>query len=115
MGVDAHVELIERLRKIKGYALICGYNHPLYTRMIFHWRKVSFFAREAMGSRVGKRSEVVWLNYEDDGSKVEENRLRIAQRYVQIMGGDEDAARYLERIKRLRRLLDDDHRQVVQA
>ncbi len=115
MGVDAHAELIEQLRKIKGYAWICGYHHPLYTRLLFHWRRISFRAREAMGSRVGKRQEIAWLNYESDGSKIEENRLGIAKRYIQIMDGAEEAIKYVERIQRLRRLLDDDHRQVVQA
>ena len=105
MNADAHVELIERLRTIKGYAFICGYNHPLYTAFLFHWRKVCFFARETMGGRAGKRQEIAWLNYEDDGSKIEGNRLRIAKRFVQIMESEEEAIEYVERIKRLKKLL----------
>ena len=105
MDADAHVALIERLRTIQGKALICGYNHPLYTRLLFHWRKVTFFARETMGGRAGKRQEQVWLNYESDGSRIEGNRLRIAKRYVQIMENEDEAVEYVERIKRLKRLL----------
>jgi site-specific DNA-adenine methylase len=104
MDADAHAELIERLRKIRGYCLVCGYEHPLYTELLFYWRKVKFFARETMGGKAGRRWEVCWLNYEDDGSKIETNRLRIAQRYVQIMEGEEEAIQYVERIKRLRQL-----------
>ena len=61
-------------------------------------------ARETMGGKAGRRTEVAWLNYESDGSQIECNRLRIAQRYVEIMEGDEQAVRYIERIKRLRQL-----------
>ena len=105
MDAGDHIELIENLRKIQGYCMLCGYNHPLYTTRLFHWRKKGFFARETMGGAAGKRQEVVWMNYTDDGSKIEGNRLRIARRYVQIMGGEEDAAKYIERIKRLKQLL----------
>jgi DNA adenine methylase len=104
MAADAHVELIERLRTIKGCALICGYNHPLYTALLFYWRKVCFCARETMGGRAGKRQEVVWLNYEDDGSRIETNRLRITKRFIDIMQGEEQAFEYLERVRRLRQL-----------
>ncbi len=86
MDAAAHVELIERLRKIKGRCLICGYHHPLYTQLLFHWRRITFVARESMGSRTGKRKEVVWLNYESDGSKIEGNRLRIARSVHQDHG-----------------------------
>lgn len=109
MDVAAHVELIERLRRIKGFAFICGYNHPLYTRHLFHWRRVTFSARETMGGKAGRRKEIAWLNYHDDGSRLETNRLWIARRYVKIMGNEEEAIRYVERIKRLRRLLTNDH------
>ena len=51
-----------------------------------------------------KRQEQVWMNYEDDGSRIEGNRLRIARRYIDIMGGEEEAIRYLERVAQLRRL-----------
>jgi DNA adenine methylase len=105
MGLRAHVELIEKLRTIRGRALLCGYNHPKYTELLFYWRKLTFQTRETMSGKAGRRQEIAWLNYEDDGSKSEGNRLRIAKRYVQIMENEDEAARYVERIKRLRRLL----------
>ncbi len=58
-----------------------------------------------MGGKAGKRQEIAWLNYTDDGSKIETNRLHIAKRYIQIMGGHAEATAYLERIERLRQLL----------
>jgi DNA adenine methylase len=105
MDAQAHVELIERLRTIQGYAWISGYSHPLYTQLLFHWRKITFEARETMGGTAGKRQEIAWLNYTDDGSKLENNRLQIARRYIKIMGGEEEAVRYVERVTRLRQLL----------
>jgi DNA adenine methylase len=107
MDASEHTDLIERLRTIKGYALLCGYNHPKYTELLFHWRKLGFHSRATMssGKKRGKRLESIWLNYEEDGSKIEGNRLRIARRYIKIMGNEEEAARYVERIRRLRRLL----------
>lgn len=105
MTATEHVELIERLRTIRGYAMLCGYNHPKYTELLFHWRKVSFSTRMTMGgAKREKRQEQIWLNYEEDGSKVEDNRLRIARRYVRIMGGVEEAMRYLDTVKRLMEL-----------
>jgi DNA adenine methylase len=105
MTVADHIELIERLRAIKGHAFLCGYNHPIYTERLFHWRKLTFEAMTTMGgNKREKRTECAWLNYTDDGSKIEGNRLRIARRYIQIMGGEEEARKYLERIAQLRRL-----------
>ncbi len=107
MDMSAHIALIERLRAIKGYVLLCGYNHPRYTEQLFHWRKVAFCARVTMnsGKKRGKRLEQVWLNYEDDGRRIEGTRLRVAQRYINIMGNADEAIKYVERVKRLKRLL----------
>ena len=100
-----HIELIERLRQIKGLAFLCGYNSPLYTELLFHWRKLTFQVTPTMGGKKReKRTECAWLNYENDGSKIEGNRLRIAKRYIKIMGGEEEARKYLERVVQLRQL-----------
>jgi DNA adenine methylase len=105
MDTAEHMELIERLRRIQGYAFLCGYNHPLYTERLFHWRKLTFQVTPTMGGKKReKRTECAWLNYENDGSKIEGNRLRIAKRYITIMGGEEEARKYLERVAQLRRL-----------
>ena len=105
MSMQDHIELIERLRRIEGRAILCGYAHPLYTESLFHWRHITFPTRAMMGGNRGdERIERIWLNYRDDGSKIEGNRIRIAGRYIDIMGGPEEAAKYLERVKRLREL-----------
>ena len=105
MPMAEHIELIERLRRIKGFAFLCGYNHPLYTELLFHWRKLTFEVKLTMGgNRREKRKEITWLNYESDGSKIEGNRLRIAKRYIKIMGGEEEARKYLDRVVQLMRL-----------
>ena len=56
------------------------------------------------GNNREKRIECAWLNYTDDGSKVENNRIRIAKRYIKIMGSEEEALKYLERVVQLRQL-----------
>ena len=45
------------------------------------------------------RKEEVWLNYEADGSKVQEHKHLITERYVGLMGGTEEAERKIRRHK----------------
>ena len=51
-----------------------------------------------MGGKGDSRCEVIWLNYEEDGKKISHNKFRIANRYVDVMGGVRAARRYLDRI-----------------
>lgn len=100
MTAADHVELIERLRGIQGYAVLCGYNHPLYTRLLFHWRKIMIPRKTSHGKRI----ECVWHNYENDGAHTERVRLLIAKRFLSIIGGEQEAEKLFKRIRRLMRL-----------
>lgn len=98
LAIQMHVKLLRVVCRAKGYVMLCGYNHPLYTAYLFHWRKVEFPARAHMGTRGASRREVIWLNYEADGSRISSNKLLIAKRYVQMLGGAACAQRYLDRM-----------------
>lgn len=93
LTADDHDELLDALQRVKGRVLLCGYNHPAYTTQLFYWRRIPFKTRMSMSSRRKKSSRVeqIWLNYEDDGSKSEDNQLLIAQRYVGLLGDRAEA------------------------
>lgn len=101
LAIEMHVRLLRVLNDAKGRVLLCGYNHPLYTGMLFHWRKVEFPAKAHMGGKGKPRREVIWMNYEADGTKISRDNLLVAKRYVDIMGGLCAARRYLDRIVKL--------------
>ncbi len=98
LTIKMHAKLLRALNGAKGRVVLCGYNHPLYTAYLFHWRKVEFPARATMGGKAEPRREIIWMNYEEDGTKISRNKLRIVYRYVDIMGGICSARRYLDRI-----------------
>ena len=49
-------------------------------------------------SKKNSRQEQIWMNYEDDGSKVGSNKILIAKRYAKMLG--EDAEKFLELARR---------------
>jgi len=98
LSIQLHVTLLRTLSAAKGCAMICGYNSPLYTAMLFWWRKVEFPARATMGGKAARRCEIIWMNYEEDGTKISRNKLVIVKRFVGIMGSVCAARRYLDRI-----------------
>jgi DNA adenine methylase len=95
---EDHKDLLDMLTKLQGCVMLCGYNHPLYTRYLFYWRKKSFERRCNMSTKKTrpKRIEQLWLNYEEDGSKVASNKLLITQRYLEILGGRVEAERFMD-------------------
>ena len=100
LTIQEHERLLRTLRTAKGYVMLCGYDHPLYTSYLFFWRQVRFNARATMGKSTPRR-EVIWLNYDDRNRKVGGDKLLIAKRYVDITGGIVPAQRYLDRIAKL--------------
>ena len=101
LSMQMHVELLRAITTAQGYIMLCGYNHPVYTSYLFHWRKVEFAAKASLDDKRSPRREVIWMNYESDATRVGTNKLLIAKRYVEILGGGECAQRYLDRIIRL--------------
>jgi len=78
LGIFRHERLIQVLLNAKGYVLLCGYNHPMYTSHLFHWRHVAFSTRTIM-ARAGHDEKVIWMNYEADGHKIASDKLLIAK------------------------------------
>ena len=101
LAVHLHSKLLQTLNSAKGYVMLCGYNHPLYTANLFHWRNVTFGAKAYMGKMCSPRQEVIWMNYLPDGTKIGGNKLLIAKRYVDALGSAKSAQKYLDRIKTL--------------
>jgi len=77
MGNDQHESLIEVLLEAKGYAVVSGYDHPIYNRLDdAGWTRVEIDRLTTMTASQrgkgedwdreikprGKRTEVVWLN-----------------------------------------------------
>ena len=100
LTIKEHEKLLQVARNARGFVLLCGYDHPLYTSYLFHWRSIRFRSRARMGKHK-PRQEVIWLNYEDDAHKVSGDKLLIAKRYIDITGGAKPARRYLDRIASL--------------
>ncbi len=73
MSEGDHTELLETLQHVKGYALLCGYSSPLYERHLAHWRRLEFPVKAVatVSGTKPDRIEIVWLNYNPDGSKSE--------------------------------------------
>lgn len=66
-----HEELVDLLLKIKGKAILSGYNHNIYNRLIENgWRKIFLgeFNKSCMKAEDGKKDkgqEFVWINYDE--------------------------------------------------
>ena len=67
MNGDDHERLLKIACGLKGKALICGYRHPLYDRLLKQWRRVELpgrsFASPRTGRKLQDRTEQVWMNY----------------------------------------------------
>lgn len=67
MAEDAHAQLLDRVARLKGYALISGYDHPLYATLTNHgWDRVDIAHRTAINfkstTKTSARTEVIWIN-----------------------------------------------------
>jgi len=60
-----HRRLLAVLRKLKGKAIMSGYDNPLYSNALHDWRRVDIeIANHLAGGAVkGRETEVLWLNY----------------------------------------------------
>lgn len=55
-----HIELLDKLRAIRGMAVIAGYPSALYDDALYDWRRIDHLAYAAC-SATG-RTEVLWIN-----------------------------------------------------
>lgn len=57
-----HQELLECLLSLKGYVVLCSYEHELYAGMLKGWKRFETQARAAGHKGSVMRTEVVWIN-----------------------------------------------------
>lgn len=72
MSPEEHREMLATLGSIEGYAMLCGYDHPLYREHLVGWRREEFGVRASMSTKKSRppRTEVVWMNYDERGRKI---------------------------------------------
>ena len=64
MDTDQHAELAALLHIVSGKVMISGYPCDLYDVELYpDWRRVE---RDALADGAGKRTEVLWMNFEPD-------------------------------------------------
>jgi DNA adenine methylase len=54
-----HIDLLKALHELRGGVVLSGYDHPIYTDALKHWRRIEIPAY-ADGAR--KRTELLWIN-----------------------------------------------------
>jgi DNA adenine methylase len=59
-----HEELLHKLLRIKGFAIVCGHPNSLYDSALKGWR------RQALGQTRSKAAEIVWMNFDAAGVKL---------------------------------------------
>lgn len=69
MTTEQHVELLDRLKRVKGKVLLCGYPSDLYDQTLEGWRKaekpVAVCTGDVQRSERPRRTEVLWMNFPD--------------------------------------------------
>lgn len=64
-----HRRLLERLHKLKGLAMVCGYGYGLYDVQLLGWKRVELATKKSLGGSL-PRTEIVWMNYDEQGKKL---------------------------------------------
>ena len=67
-----HVRFLKRLQDLEGKALVCGYPFGLYDTQLLGWHRVSFPVTKTIGG-CKPRTEVVWMNYDEQGNKLHQD------------------------------------------
>jgi DNA adenine methylase len=72
LSAEDHESMLLKLRQVKGYVILCGYPHPLYGRLLSDWRRVDTGVKAlmAVNGQRSPRTEVMWLNYAPDGTRI---------------------------------------------
>jgi len=61
---EDHIDLAERLHRIKGLAMVSSYRSDLYDELYADWRRVEFPTKKN-NIRSSEVKEVIWMNYEN--------------------------------------------------
>ena len=72
LSVPEHEQMLKTLRNVRGYVVLCGYAHPVYTDLLKDWRTIRFptFKSLSVNGDRNKVDEVLWLNYRKDGTRI---------------------------------------------
>lgn len=57
-----HEELLDCVRNLEGYVVLCGYDSVLYRQLLQGWRHFTTQARISAGRGTALRTENVWIN-----------------------------------------------------
>ena len=72
MSQEDHVELLAALGGVKGLVMLSGYESDVYQERLAYWRRIRFTMRCTVAAQKKNtaRTEVVWLNYDKDGTRL---------------------------------------------
>lgn len=63
---EEHIKIVEKLLKIKGQAVVSGYDSEIYNKLVdFGWKKEEIYLKTSTtveGKKNGERKEVIWHN-----------------------------------------------------
>lgn len=76
MSIEDHKELVQQLLNLKGKAILCGYDNPIYECLVENgWRKksVGIFSKTSsnISGNAPMANELVWINFNDEGIKLD--------------------------------------------
>ena len=77
-----HRGLVKRLQEFKGKVFLCGYEHGLYDIQLLGWRRHTFPVSKSIGGSA-PRTEVVWMNYDENGNKIEQD-LKLVRGFEEL-------------------------------
>jgi len=77
-----HRRLVKRLQQFRGRAMLCGYEHGLYDVQLLGWRREVFQVSKCFGGRA-PRTEVIWMNYDENGNKINQD-LKIIRAFERL-------------------------------
>lgn len=60
-----HIELLTALKQVRGHVVLSGYDTEMYNDLLTGWSTATTEARISAGSGAGKRTEKLWMNFEE--------------------------------------------------
>lgn len=72
MAEEDHVVLLDRIQQLKCKVMLSGYDSEMYREYLAKWRRAEFetYCWSSSNPEKPKRTEVLWMNYETDGSRI---------------------------------------------
>jgi DNA adenine methylase len=72
MTVAQHEEMLDCFLRAAGHVVLCGYGNALYDDKLKGWRRIEIKTKTNMSQRdrAEDRTEVLWLNYDENGERL---------------------------------------------